>query len=149
MLRPVSTFQSCPTSRPCYGHSTGYQLLLAYVLKFWLWPTLQPTRQPLPTYIIQAYTPARPLCSAATGRLDLPASRATGSRSFRLWSFSTLAPQWWNDLPIRTVPSLPIVFIFQLSIVSLLVITCVCYDGIFATFIWLWKLFMFKLLKKN
>ena len=60
--------------------------------------------------IIQAYTPARPLRSAATGRLAHPASRATVSRSSRLRSFSTLAPQWWNDLPIpiRTAPSLPI-----------------------------------------
>ena len=50
--------------------------------------------------IIQAYTPAPPLRSAATGRLAHPASSATGSRSSRLWSFSTLAPQWRNDLPI-------------------------------------------------
>ena len=60
--------------------------------------------------IIQAYTPARPLRSAATGHFAHPASRATGSRSSRLRSFSTLAPQWWNDLtiPIRPAPSLPI-----------------------------------------
>ena len=60
--------------------------------------------------IIQAYTPARPLRSAATGRFAHPSSRATVSRSSRLPSFSTLAPQWWNDLPIpiRTAPSLPI-----------------------------------------
>ena len=58
--------------------------------------------------IIQAYTPTRPLRSAATGRLARPSGRAT--RSFRLQSFSTLAPKWWNDLPIpiRTAPSLPI-----------------------------------------
>ena len=60
--------------------------------------------------IIQAYTPVRPLRSAATGRLVHPACRATVSRSSRLRSFSILAPQWWNDLPIpiRTAPSLPI-----------------------------------------
>ena len=60
--------------------------------------------------IVQAYTPARPLRSAATGRLAHPASHATVSRLSRLRSFSTLAPQWWNDLPIpiRTAPSLPI-----------------------------------------
>ena len=50
--------------------------------------------------IIQAYTPARPLRSAATGRFTHPASHATGSCSSRLWSFFTLAPQWWHDLPI-------------------------------------------------
>ena len=60
--------------------------------------------------IIQAYTPTRPLRSAATGHLAHPASRATVSRSSPLQSFSTLAPQWWNDLPIpiRPAPSLPI-----------------------------------------
>ena len=49
--------------------------------------------------IIQAYTPARPLRSATTGRLAHPSGRATVFRSSRLQSFSTLAPQWWNDLP--------------------------------------------------
>ena len=36
MLRPVSssTFQNFPTSPPCYGHSTGYQLLLGSDSKF-------------------------------------------------------------------------------------------------------------------
>ena len=60
--------------------------------------------------IIQAYIPARLLRSAATGRLAHPSSRATVSHSSQLQSFSTLAPQWWNDLPIpiRTAPSLPI-----------------------------------------
>ena len=60
--------------------------------------------------IIQAYTPAWPLHSAVTGRLAHPASCATDSRSSRLRSFSTLAPQWWNDLPIpiRIAPSMPI-----------------------------------------
>ena len=50
MLRPVSssTFQSFPTSRPCYSNATGYQLLLGSDSKFW--PTLQPTRRPLTTY---------------------------------------------------------------------------------------------------
>ena len=61
----------------------------------------------LPAY---AYTPARPLRSAATGRLVHPASRAPGSRSSRLRSISTLAPWGWSDLliPIRMAPSLPI-----------------------------------------
>ena len=63
----------------------------------------------LPTGIIPACTPAPPLRSAVTGRLAHPASRVTYSRSSRLRSFSTLAPQLWNDLPIpiRTAPSLP------------------------------------------
>ena len=57
--------------------------------------------------IIQAYTPAQPLRSSA---ISHPASRTTGSRSSRLQSFLTLAPQWWNDLPIpiRAASSLPI-----------------------------------------
>ena len=52
ILQPVSSsiFQNVPTSPPCYGHSTGYQLLLGSDSKFWLWPMLQPTRQPLTTY---------------------------------------------------------------------------------------------------
>ena len=59
---------------------------------------------------LHAYTPARPLHSAATCRLAHPASHVTVSRSSQLRSFSTLVPQWWNDLPIpiRTAPSLPI-----------------------------------------
>ena len=98
MLRPVSssTFQNFPTSPPCYGHSTGYQLLLGSDSKFGLWPMLQPTRRPLTTYRT-SFRPthqARPLRSAATGRLAHPASHATVSRSSRLRSFSTLAPQW-------------------------------------------------------
>ena len=49
-----------------------------------------------------------PLRSAATGHLAHPASRPTVSCSSQLRSFSTLAPQWWNDPPIsiRTAPSL-------------------------------------------
>ena len=60
--------------------------------------------------IFQPYTAARPHRSAATGRFSHPASRMNGSVLSRLRSFSTLAPQWWNDLPIpiRTAPSLPI-----------------------------------------
>ena len=46
-LQPSKVF---PTSRPCHGHPTGYQLLLGSDSNFWLWPTLQPTRWPLPTY---------------------------------------------------------------------------------------------------
>ncbi|KAJ8347641.1 hypothetical protein SKAU_G00262300, partial [Synaphobranchus kaupii] len=49
--------------------------------------------------LIQNYAPAQPLRSAAAGRLALPSLRVNGSRSFRLRSFSTLAPQWWNELP--------------------------------------------------
>ena len=45
-LQPSKVF----TPRPWYGHSTDYQLLLGSDSKFWLWPTLQPTRRPLPTY---------------------------------------------------------------------------------------------------
>ncbi|KAJ8358777.1 hypothetical protein SKAU_G00153020 [Synaphobranchus kaupii] len=55
-----------------------------------------------PSYLqdlIQHYAPARPLRSAAAGRLALPSLRDNGSRSSRLRSFSTLAPQWWNELP--------------------------------------------------
>ena len=107
-LQPSKVF---PTSCPCCGHSTGYQvaarihfnvLTLAYA-------AANKTAPPHLQDIIQAYTPAPPLRSAATGRLAQPASRATVSRSSRLLSFSTLAPQWWNDLPIpiRTAPSLP------------------------------------------
>ncbi|XP_064191712.1 dual specificity mitogen-activated protein kinase kinase 5 isoform X2 [Anguilla rostrata] len=53
----------------------------------------------------QFYVPARPLRSAAAGRLVTPPTRPKGSQSF-----STLAPQWWNELPVplRTSPSLSI-----------------------------------------
>ncbi|KAJ8337421.1 hypothetical protein SKAU_G00386410 [Synaphobranchus kaupii] len=59
--------------------------------------------------LIQNYVPARPLRSSTAGRLALPPLRVKGSRLFRLRSFSTLAPQWWNELPIplRSTPTLP------------------------------------------
>ena len=87
-LQPFSssTFQSFPTSRPCYGQSTDYQLLLGSVLKFWLWPTLQPTRRPLPTYRKSFRITQQLDHSAATGRLAHPANRATVSRLSRLRS---------------------------------------------------------------
>ncbi|KAJ8349835.1 hypothetical protein SKAU_G00249650 [Synaphobranchus kaupii] len=60
--------------------------------------------------LIQNYVPARPLRSSTAGRLALPPLRVNGSRSSQLRSFSTLAPQWWNELPIplrstRTLPA--------------------------------------------
>ena len=93
------SYSSTPIEPP---HFNNFQSPL--VVQQWL---------PTPTYlhdIIQVYTPARPLHSAATGRLAHPAIRAIGSRLSRLRSFSTLAPQWWNYLPIpiRIAPSLPI-----------------------------------------
>ncbi|KAJ8369817.1 hypothetical protein SKAU_G00098450 [Synaphobranchus kaupii] len=59
--------------------------------------------------LIQNYVPAQPLRSSTTGRLALPPLRVKGSRSSRQ-SFSTLAPQWCNELPIplrytRTLPA--------------------------------------------
>ncbi|KAJ8364882.1 hypothetical protein SKAU_G00137130 [Synaphobranchus kaupii] len=59
--------------------------------------------------LIQNYVPARPLRSSTAGRLALPPLHVNGSRSSRLRSFSTLAPQWWNELPIalRSTPTLP------------------------------------------
>ncbi|MGH0121481.1 UNVERIFIED_CONTAM: hypothetical protein FKN15_023779 [Acipenser sinensis] len=64
--------------------------------------------QTAPSYLqtlISPYTPTRPLCSACTRRLALPPLRSPASRAR---SFSTLAPQWWNDLPtdVRTAQSL-------------------------------------------
>ncbi|MGH0155699.1 UNVERIFIED_CONTAM: hypothetical protein FKN15_029021 [Acipenser sinensis] len=55
--------------------------------------------------LISPYTPTRPLRSACTRRLALPPLRSPASRAR---SFSTLAPQWWNDLPtdVRTAQSL-------------------------------------------
>jgi hypothetical protein len=59
--------------------------------------------------LIQNYVPARPLRSSTAGRLALPPLRVKGSRLSRLRSFSTLTPQWWNELPIplRSTPTLP------------------------------------------
>ncbi|MGH0172464.1 UNVERIFIED_CONTAM: hypothetical protein FKN15_022357 [Acipenser sinensis] len=62
----------------------------------------------LPSYLqtlMSPYTPTRPLRSACTRRLALPPLRSPASRAR---SFSTLAPQWWNDLPtdVRTAQSL-------------------------------------------
>ena len=64
--------------------------------------------QTAPSYLqtlISPYTPTRPLRSACTRRLALPPLRSPASRAR---SFSTLAPQWWNDLPtdVRTAQSL-------------------------------------------
>ncbi|XP_058870576.1 uncharacterized protein LOC131721200 [Acipenser ruthenus] len=64
--------------------------------------------QTAPSYLqtlITPYTPTRPLRSACTRRLALPPLRSPASRAR---SFSTLAPQWWNDLPtdVRTAQSL-------------------------------------------
>ncbi|KAJ8340669.1 hypothetical protein SKAU_G00353020, partial [Synaphobranchus kaupii] len=55
--------------------------------------------------LIQNYVPA-----STAGRLALPPLCVNGSRLSRLRSFSTLAPQWWNELPIplrstRTQPA--------------------------------------------
>ncbi|KAJ8341700.1 hypothetical protein SKAU_G00339910 [Synaphobranchus kaupii] len=59
--------------------------------------------------LIQNYVPARPLRSSTKGQLALPPLRVKGSRSSRLWNFSTLAPQWWNEhpIPLRSTPTLP------------------------------------------
>ena len=96
--------------------------------------------------IIQACTPARPLCSAAKGCLAHPASRVTGSRSSRPRSFSTLAPQWWNNLPIpiRTAPSLPI---FKMATSSVLcVFACQCaLDSIYFLYVLVCVFFFFLL----
>uniref|UniRef100_A0A0E9U516 Uncharacterized protein n=1 Tax=Anguilla anguilla TaxID=7936 RepID=A0A0E9U516_ANGAN len=43
--------------------------------------------------MIQSYTPTRPICSAAAGRLAPPPIWEMGSRSSLSQSFSTLAPQ--------------------------------------------------------
>ncbi|KAJ8413309.1 hypothetical protein AAFF_G00093050 [Aldrovandia affinis] len=54
-----------------------------------------------PTYllkILKPYTPARPLCSATSGRLAPPPLRTCASRSRLLM---VLAPRWWNDLPVE------------------------------------------------
>ncbi|MGH0165542.1 UNVERIFIED_CONTAM: hypothetical protein FKN15_048963 [Acipenser sinensis] len=64
--------------------------------------------QAAPSYLqtlISPYTPTRPLRSSCTRRLALPPLRSPASRAR---SFSTLAPQWWNDLPtdVRTAQSL-------------------------------------------
>ncbi|MGH0172873.1 UNVERIFIED_CONTAM: hypothetical protein FKN15_064379 [Acipenser sinensis] len=64
--------------------------------------------QTVPSYLqtlISPYTPTRPLRSACTRRLALLPLRSPASRAC---SFSTLAPQWWNDLPtdVRTAQSL-------------------------------------------
>ncbi|MGH0127740.1 UNVERIFIED_CONTAM: hypothetical protein FKN15_015909 [Acipenser sinensis] len=61
-----------------------------------------------PSYLqtlISPYTPTRPLRSSCTRRLAVPPLRSPVSRAR---SFSTLAPQWWNDLPtdVRTAQSL-------------------------------------------
>ncbi|KAJ8353230.1 hypothetical protein SKAU_G00207970 [Synaphobranchus kaupii] len=59
--------------------------------------------------LIQNYVPTRPLRSSTAWRLALPPLHVKGSRSSRLRSFSTLAPQWWNELPIPlcSTPTLP------------------------------------------
>ncbi|XP_068569107.1 uncharacterized protein [Cebidichthys violaceus] len=66
-----------------------------------------------PSYLqatVKTHTPARPLLSAASGRLAAPSLRGPGSRWTRSWLFSVLASQWWNELPtdVRTAESLPI-----------------------------------------
>ncbi|MGH0175159.1 UNVERIFIED_CONTAM: hypothetical protein FKN15_001851 [Acipenser sinensis] len=64
--------------------------------------------QTAPSYLqtlISPYTPTRPFCSSCTRRLALPPLRSPASRAR---SFSTLTPQWCNDLPtdVRTAQSL-------------------------------------------
>ncbi|MGH0166788.1 UNVERIFIED_CONTAM: hypothetical protein FKN15_075181 [Acipenser sinensis] len=53
------------------------------------------------------YTTTRALRSSCTRRLAVPPLRSPASRAR---SFSTLTPQWWNDLPtdVRTAQSLTI-----------------------------------------
>ncbi|KAI1893206.1 hypothetical protein AGOR_G00121310 [Albula goreensis] len=48
--------------------------------------------------IVRPYTPARPLCSATSGRLMPPPLWSCTSRSRLL---SVLAPRCWNDLPVE------------------------------------------------
>ncbi|XP_036390590.1 uncharacterized protein LOC118781699, partial [Megalops cyprinoides] len=57
--------------------------------------------------LIQPYTPARPLRSAATGRLAPCMVKAGGARSARHRRFTYITPQWWNELPVslRTASS--------------------------------------------
>uniref|UniRef100_A0A0E9RGJ4 Uncharacterized protein n=1 Tax=Anguilla anguilla TaxID=7936 RepID=A0A0E9RGJ4_ANGAN len=57
--------------------------------------------------------------SLAAGRLAPFAVRVNGSRASQPWSFSTLAPLWWSNLPVpvRTTPSLPI-FCLGLRLIS-------------------------------
>ncbi|MGH0137596.1 UNVERIFIED_CONTAM: hypothetical protein FKN15_066617 [Acipenser sinensis] len=55
--------------------------------------------------LISPYTPTRPLRSVCTSRLAVPPLHSPTSRAH---SFSTLTPQWWNDLPtdVKTAQSL-------------------------------------------
>ncbi|XP_064157802.1 uncharacterized protein LOC135235844 [Anguilla rostrata] len=83
---------------PVMAHIKFKTLVLAY----------QAAKGSAPGYIqriIRPYTPARPLCSATSGRLAPPPLRVCTSRSCLL---SVLAPRWWNDLPVavRTAENL-------------------------------------------
>ncbi|XP_030285351.1 uncharacterized protein LOC115588717 [Sparus aurata] len=61
--------------------------------------------------LVRPHTPARALCSTTSaGWLVPPSLRANKARSVKSRLFSSLAPQWWNELPtnVRTAESLSI-----------------------------------------
>ncbi|KAJ8353678.1 hypothetical protein SKAU_G00212450 [Synaphobranchus kaupii] len=117
--KPTNLHHSAPTTGPERGCSACVQppevlpcptpllrslhwLPVVARIRFKVHPGLHCSQKSGPSYLqdlIQHYAPARPLRSAAAGRLALPFLCVNGSRSSRLQSFSTLAPQWWNELP--------------------------------------------------
>ncbi|XP_068564105.1 uncharacterized protein [Cebidichthys violaceus] len=122
-IRPLELVQKAAArlvfNRPKFSHTTSFLRSLHWLpvrarIQFkTLVLAYRAVKGTAPSYLqatVKPYTPARPLRSAASGRLVAPSLRGPGGRSTRSWLFSVLAPQWWNELPtdVRTAESLPI-----------------------------------------
>ncbi|KAI7908531.1 reverse transcriptase, partial [Pyricularia oryzae] len=122
-IRPLELVQKAAAhlvfNRPKFSHTTPLLMSLHWLpvaarIQFkTLVLAYRAVKGTAPSYLqamVKPYTPARPLRSAASGRLVAPSLRGPCCRSTRSRLFSVLAPQWWNELPtdVRTAESLPI-----------------------------------------
>lgn len=113
---PVDTECSClacvqpPKMFPCHPHAevTPLSAVTARIRFKFLSLAYTAANRTYLQNLIQCYDPARHLHSSTEGCLAPPPCCVNGSRSSQLWSFSTLTPQWWNNLPMRSAPSLPV-----------------------------------------